>query len=204
MLIPLSTLMSKYQPSITGILHVGAHLGEESPDYVAAGVDNVVWIEANEDICDDLKSNIPSSNIVINAVVGESEGEEVEFHIANNFQSSSVLALGTHRTAHPEVHYISSRKMTAKRLDTLYETFDLSGLNFANLDIQGTELSALKGLGDRLADFDYIYSEVNKKELYVGCCKVKELDTYLSDFRRVETEWTNFGWGDAFYVRRGV
>ena len=203
MLIDMATLMDRYKPDITGILHVGAHMAEEYEDYSLAGVEKVVWVEANIDLVKKLEEErLPSHQTVVHAVVGDTNGEQVTFNISNNGQSSSVLELGTHKTAHPEVHYVDSRKMKTSRLDTIYATMEISGLNFMNLDIQGAELLALKGLGKRLDEFDYIYSEVNREELYVDCCLVDELDEFLSDFDRVETEWTSFGWGDAFYVRR--
>lgn len=78
--------------------------------------------------------------------------------------------------------------------------------NFLNLDLQGAELMALRGLGERLSDVDYIYTEVNKKDVYQGCAKVEELDRFLTEFTRVETLWcedggVDHGWGDAFYIR---
>lgn len=201
MLIKLDNLYKKYRLDITGVLHVGAHFGEEALDYKRIGVHNVVWIEANKDLLDKLIKNVPQHHRVINAVVGENDGEQVTFHKANNSQSSSILELGTHKTAHPEVKFLSEETRFIERLDSIYNIYSLSDLNFINLDIQGAELSALKGLGNHLSEFDYIYSEVNREELYVGCCLIEELDRFLKDFKRVETSWTNFGWGDAFYIR---
>ena len=52
---------------------------------------------------------------------------------------------------------------------------------------------------------DYIYSEVNKAELYEGCAQMNELDNFLGEygFKRVETYWpeTWDNWGDAFYIK---
>lgn len=201
MLISMASIMKNYTPSINGVLHVGAHLAEESKDYKRAGVKHVVWVEANERLFRQLRRTVPSTDLVINAVVGAEDGKQVTFHTANNSQSSSILELGTHRTAHPEVEYVDSETLTMRRLDSLYDEYPIGSPNFMNLDIQGAELEALKGLGSHLDEFDYIYSEVNKEELYVGCCLISDLDDYLTDFKRVETSWTPFGWGDAFYVR---
>ena len=50
---------------------------------------------------------------------------------------------------------------------------------------------------------DYIYAEVNTKELYAGCAQLPELDAWLDarGFKRVEISMTGWGWGDALYVR---
>jgi hypothetical protein len=77
--------------------------------------------------------------------------------------------------------------------------------NFLNLDIQGAELKALKGMEDYLNKVDYIYTEVNKDYVYKNCALVEELDEYLKKFNlfRVETYWCeNLQWGDAFYIRK--
>lgn len=79
----------------------------------------------------------------------------------------------------------------------------LSGFNFINLDIQGAELKALRGMEAWLPKIDYIYTEVNQEYVYEGCALVGEIDAYLAQFgfRRVETVWHANAWGDAFYVR---
>jgi hypothetical protein len=72
------------------------------------------------------------------------------------------------------------------------------------LDIQGTELKALKGMESYLPTIDYIYTEVNSDYVYEKCSLIGEIDDYLSNFgfKRVETEWfEDCKWGDAFYIR---
>ena len=85
-------------------------------------------------------------------------------------------------------------------LDQIYKKLS----NFLNIDIQGAELLALKGMGDLIKEYDYLYLEVNSEEVYMGCGLITEIDIYLEkyNFKRVETKWWgNAGWGDAFYIR---
>ena len=93
-----------------------------------------------------------------------------------------------------------------KRMDTYYNenNIPLNFANFLNIDIQGAELLALKGMGDILYNFDYVYTEVNKNYIYKNCAIIEEIDNYLSNynFKRVETCWTNYEWGDAFYIKQ--
>jgi hypothetical protein len=92
-----------------------------------------------------------------------------------------------------------------KRLDLIITPEEMP--NFINLDIQGVELPAIQSLGLLIQKVDYIYVEVNRKEVYVGCTKVADLDRHLSDqgFERVTTRWYFMqGWGDALYVRRSI
>ena len=203
MLIPLKDLQKKYRMEINGILHVGAHKAEELLAYAPYDA-TTFWVEANKDLYDDLMRRFGGShtNFPICAVVGDINGQEVKFNIANNGQSSSILELGTHKQAHPEVHYISEEVRYMERLDGIMDTYNIpSETNFINLDIQGAELLALRGLGEKLPQFDYIYSEVNVQSLYDGCCLLRDLDAFLSGgYDRVETEIIpQFGWGDAFW-----
>jgi hypothetical protein len=80
----------------------------------------------------------------------------------------------------------------------------MDGLDFLNIDLQGAELKALKGMGEVLRQFKWAYLEVNKAELYKGCALVEDIDMYLLGygFKRVETKWTGADWGDALYVKQ--
>lgn len=80
------------------------------------------------------------------------------------------------------------------------------GLDFLNMDIQGAELKALRGMGDILKQFKWAYLEVNKAELYKGCALVEDIDLYMLSygFRRVETSWTGAMWGDALYCHKST
>jgi hypothetical protein len=44
--------------------------------------------------------------------------------------------------------------------------------------------------------------EVNEKQLYKNCALVEEIDEFLLqiNFKRVFTEMTTHGWGDAIYI----
>ena len=72
------------------------------------------------------------------------------------------------------------------------------------MDVQGAELKVLKGIGDYISGFDYIYSEVNVASLYKNCVQLPELESYLDahGFVRRETNITEFEWGDAIFVRK--
>lgn len=214
MLIDFRELFPQYNIKPKGVLHVGANVGEEMPVYHELGINKVIWIEGNPEIFQILKSNIKPYREkgvytkAFNMLVGDEHGKEVDFHISNNgSQSSSVLELGTHKTAHPEVFYTHSIKMKMERIDkSLFTTVDRywEGLNFLNIDLQGAELKALRGMGDLLHQFKWAYLEVNKEELYKGCALVGEIDEYLFGFgfKRVETRWCgNTGWGDALYIK---
>lgn len=215
MLIDFKSLFKKYNIKPKGICHIGGNIGEEFPVYMELGITRQVWVEANPRMYKILVENIKSNPEAIAwCFCAGDENKEVVLHESNNAgQSSSILELGTHKTAHPEVHYIADIRTRMYRLDNFFNPlgdkndsdFDLSGIDFLNIDIQGAELMALKGMGDLLHQFKWAYLEVNKAHLYEGCALVEEIDEYLLKFgfERVETKWCgNNNWGDALYIKK--
>ena len=205
-LISLAELDERFDLQVTGIIHAGAHLGEEATAYRKLGVEKVLWIEADprtyKRLCHAIKRY--PLHVAVNAVVSDDEGQEVVFHVANNGESSSLLDLGTHAKEHPEVHYVDKFFATTTTLDQIAYENDWWESNFLNLDLQGAELMALRGAEELLnAHIDYVYTEVNVKQLYRGCALMKQIDQHLAPFGlfRRATSLTPHGWGDAFYLR---
>jgi FkbM family methyltransferase len=179
MLIP--EVFAEYNIKPNSILHVGAHTCEERSLYMKdAGCndDRVLWIEAVPRFVESARLLYPSARIV-QAVVSDTVGE-VDFIVTNNGQSSSMLELKTHKLEHPTVCEVERLRMhTTTLYDVLSAQSDRRGFDFLNLDIQGAELKAIKGLGCRLNQFDHIYTEVNEKELYEGCVLLPKLEWWL-------------------------
>lgn len=210
MLIDFSTIVRKYgRPN--GILHVGANSGQEAETYHSHGVKKVVWIEALPNVYEKLFNHIKKypNQIAIKACVSDKDNEEVTFHESNNEgQSSSFLELGTHKTAHPEVHYVKDYKMVTTRLDTLLQNAEIvdygHGLDMLCMDIQGAEMLALKGLGDMIKQFNKVYLEVNTAYVYEGCALLPEIEKYLKGYgftKREERIFKQWGWGDALFTK---
>ena len=211
MLIPYRELLSKYNIKPNGVFHIGASTGQEIEDYYKGGVERSIWIEAIPEVFDNLCKHIePFKNATAyNECISDEDGKEVSFNITNNeAQSSSFLEMKTHKEQHPEVHVTETIQRITMRVDTLLaeENIDLSDYEFLNIDLQGAELLALKGMGDNLKKIKYAYIEVNREELYEGCPMIEQIDEYLSKFglERAETRWTGFGWGDALYLNRSM
>lgn len=203
MLIPLKSLLTKYNPSITGIIHVGAHYAEEHGDYVAAGVRNIVYIEACKEHVEKLRERTwPESVIIIHSALADYVGT-AEMHVerSNQGQSNSLLKPGTHTKHYPGIKFEEKEVVSVTKMDILIFN---GRYNFLNLDVQGAELMVLKGATETLKSVDYIYTEVNKEQVYEGAAMVEDIDSFLSDFHRVETKWTAQGWGDAFYIRKSL
>ena len=206
MLISVPDLKSKWGVTPNGVLHVGAHEAEEWPYYTNAKWLPVYWIEAQEKLALKLRESLPKdSNQIFAATVWSKSNLVLSLNISSNSQSSSLLEFGSHATNYPTIQNIDSLEVRTVRIDELMisnETFD-----FVNLDIQGAELEALKGMGVLLEKVKWIYCEVNSEETYLGCPHVSEIDRFLkrNGFIRIYTVWVRGkGWGDALYMQKST
>ena len=207
MLIPFKSMPTSL---IRGIVHVGAHEAEELSDYLVSGIEHVLWVEANPSkwsLLEEKIAGFPLMSLGRFAASPQTGGSAL-LNIANNGQSSSLLSLGTHADHYPSIEYSHTESVPLIAVDDWIDQLgsNRSTLNFINLDIQGYELDALRGLGRQLAFTDFIYTEVNFEEVYVGCALLDDLDRYLRvfGFSRVALVDTGAGWGDALYAKRNL
>jgi len=190
-----------------GIIHIGAHLAEEITVYNNNDIHRIIWVEANPDLMSPLSQKLygKAGSSVFNFAAHDTDGLTIEFNISNNGESSSIYQLGTHAQEYPYIHYVKTVQVGTQRVDSMMERsgFHRHLFNFVNLDIQGAELLALRGMPEQLQHVDYIYTEINEKPLYEGCALMPDMDSYLAQFRfqRVTTRITQHGWGDCFYVK---
>ena len=190
--------------NVTGIFHIGAHDCEELSFYNEIGVsnDDIIWIDAMPSKVSEAKNRGILN--VYNALVTDKDDEEIIFNVSNNVASSSIFDFGTHAQEHPHVVYVDKMTQKSITVDTFFErnNINASKCNFWNFDIQGAELIALKGAIKSIKYAKALYLEVNVNELYKNCGLIDEIDTFLSqyNFKRVITNITHHGWGDALYI----
>jgi len=206
MLIPVRDLHCRFNVRPKSVLHVGAHDGEESAAYSEHDWKPVVWVEMLRDKYLALKERFAGDkfNRVYHAACWDLDGVALRPYIASNFQSSSLLAPKVHLSAYPAITFTAGSEIVTSRLGRILPA--APAFDFVNLDIQGAELRALKGLGDRLNQARWLYLEVNIAELYSGCVLLPELDSFLHKhaFSRVALRLaSNSIWGDALYMNRG-
>ena len=194
---------------LTGVLHIGAHECEELDFYnkdLHIKSQNIIWIEANPTKVEEAKKK--GIKNIYQAVITNEDDKEVMFNVANNFQSSSVLELGTHALDYPDIKYVKDLSFMAKTL-TVNSLFKKNNIlnpekyNFWNFDIQGAELMALQGAKEYIKYAKVINLEVNTVKVYKDCPLMIDIDNFLSKykFQRVLTKITKHGWGDALYIK---
>lgn len=205
MLISFENLIVKYNLSISGIIHIGAHYGEEIFDYISNGIQDIVVFEpisSNFEILENKLTQV-NANIQGHQIALGNENKKVTMYLSDNqMQSSSVLKPKKHLTHHPNVKFVGIEEVEMKKLDD----FNYRKFNFINMDVQGYELEVLKGAKTTLNNIDYVYCEVNRDEVYENNAYIEDIDSFLSDYgmKRVETDWAGGIWGDAFYIKESL
>lgn len=206
MLLNFKKLVSKYNIKADGVIAVGAHFGEEHPDYVTAGIKRFVYIEPCAAAFNVLKNKFSAHHHIqlFNCACGEVECEQVMYTGSQNEgQSNSLLKMAKHTQIHPGITLPNTELVTVKRLDSLGLAH--KGYQLLVIDCQGFEGRVLKGATETLKQMNFVYTEVNRDEVYQGCTLVDELDELLHEFDRVETgAWVGGMWSDSLYVRRNT
>jgi FkbM family methyltransferase len=199
--------LQKYSINVRGVLHIGAHECEEKGFYNSTlGIDDdhILWIDGNPTKVKEMVGKVPH---VYQAVLDEVE-RDIEFHITDNSQASSLLKLNHEEGFYKSIHIVKSIPCRTKTLTSFFKELGANpeGYNFWNLDIQGSELAVLRGSKELLAHADAIYTEVNAASVYKDCGLINELDALLASYGlvRIDTKWTDCKWGDALYVRTGL
>lgn len=196
-------LKQKYNLNISGIIHVGAHYGEEVPDYLESGIKNIILFEPlknNFNVLSDRVKNLNANICLHNVALGSVPQTSIMYVSDNEAQSSSILLPSVHLTHHPDVNFPETEEVEVNILDN----FDCANCNYLHIDVQGYELRVLMGAVKTLEKIDYVYCEVNRDEVYEENAFVEEIDKFLKFYNmdRVETDWIGDIWGDALYIKR--
>lgn len=191
----------KYNIKPKGIIHVGGHWAQEHDIYLSMGCKKVTYIEPATDAYNKLKERFKDHPevTIVNAACGAKIGEAwLNIERSNQGQSNSLLEMGTHLKQHPGINFVDKEKVTVIPLDVM-ETREY---DFLVIDVQGFEGEVLKGATETIKRMKWVYTEVNREDVYKGCALVTEIDELLSDFERIETAPWIGGWSDAFYKRK--
>lgn len=205
MLIKLHNIIKDYSLQIKGVIHVGAHHGQEYPDYIQAGIENMMFFEPVKSNYKKLLEVVKVSDKVrtYNIALGNYTGKAKMFiETDNTGQSCSLLEPGTHLKIYPNIHFNKKEEIDISKLDII--DFVQSDFNMIDIDVQGYELEVFKGAVKTLEHIDIVYTEINIGAVYKNCCVVGEIDTFLATFgfERVLTHMAHKSWGDALYLKK--
>ena len=197
-------MANRYKLDIQGVIHIGAHYGQEYSAYVRLGVKNMMFFEPVVANYEKLLETLPKEKWIrsFNIALGSKKGiKDIYVETANAGMSCSLLEPAGHLKQYPHITFDEKQTVLVDRLDDI--EFDHSLFNMINIDVQGYELAVFKGSKETLKSIDIIYTEVNFSEVYKGCCQVEELDDFLKKFGfiRIYTNDKPKTWGDALYLK---
>lgn len=167
-----------------GVLHIGAHKGQEAYWYEKHAA-SVLWIEAIPEVYNLLNEQIASfeNQKAMLALLGDIERESVPFHISSNDAgSSSIYEFGSELGFEGlNLRMTNTLYLPMVRLDSILSATDAAKYSHWVLDVQGSELNVLKGSGTLLDQCVSIYVEVSTREVYKGGVQFQELKEFLTD-----------------------
>lgn len=175
---------------VSGVIHVGANIGQERQQYAKRGL-RVLWVEPIPEVFAVLQRNIAGlpTQRAVQALVTEHAGEVHQLQVAsNNAGSSSILPMKLHTEVWPEVRYERSISLQSESLPSLLQRFGLCAddYDFLSIDTQGAELMVLRGAEPLLGHFRYVQVEVADFEAYAGGCLLHEVERFFREHGFVE------------------
>jgi FkbM family methyltransferase len=209
--LPLANLWNDFRIPVGVCIHAGANLCQERDEYRNAGFNQIIWIEALEDIAAQAKDLLTSykDQTVLQAVLWDTTGQEIPFHVSsNNAESSSIFDFKWHEAIHPHISKNNQVMLKTTTLDDVIVDFFLGSLpeiSLLVLDLQGAEFQALMGSKSVLKRTSAIHVEVSTVELYLGQKKMNDIVSLLenSGFTLVSHDLSKgVSSGDALFIAK--
>ncbi len=207
MIISLGSIIRKYDINISGVIHVGGHIGQEMQSYKDNNINNLIVFEPQKEPFAKLSKVAKSmnfENLELHNVALGTENKTVEMHCNIDGLCSSILKPKHVLVQYPDITFDSTETVEMVTMDSIIP--EDHSYNFINMDTQGYELELLKGATTTLNKIDYVYTEVNNTEVYENNAMIEDIDEFLKSYNmtRVETDWIGGTWGDAFYINKDL
>jgi len=199
-----------------GIIHVGAHLGEEVDNYFKLGFENIVLIEANPSLCEKMnfKYRFNKNVFIYNYAVCDSVGElDFYIHQSNSgIESSSILKMDRFDKIVTSLKTSKTIKVPSSTLDAIIieNNLEICDYNILVTDIQGADYLALKGFKNKITNFDAVVVEIQCINLYENFVSEQMMDDlmfkygFYKDFVIYHELYENNkyfpAWGEVVYI----
>lgn len=193
------------------ILHIGANWGQETSDYIDSfkdSLESITYIECIPSVYTRLVEHTSKYThqvqiYTVEALVSDTVGTHVSFHIANNdCGSSSIYPPNPQEWAWKNVTFENEIQLTTTTCDALVENGTLhTKYDTLILDTQGSELNVLKGMSKILPHIQQAIVEFSRRPFYTGGVLLPEL-SYFLDANSLEPSYIPSGdHGDAIFKR---
>jgi FkbM family methyltransferase len=169
-----------------GVIHVGAHNGQEVDLYRQYGFKNILLIEANPQLAHALQTRYGDAQdvrVVLGAATNEDGDQLLKIHTSRSgsIEAASLLELKDFKTIVATLHTPAEVSVPGFRIDSLFGAgkLDIALYNFMVLDIQGAELRALQGAPLTAQALDAIQAEAGIIEMYAGGASYADLEIHF-------------------------
>ncbi len=176
---------------VKGVIHVGANLGQERYLYDSYSK-HVLWFEPIPSIFNLLQKNLKNfpDQKAYQLLITDKDRKHYDFHITNNYQSSSIFELKLHKSMWPGVRPLQKISLESITLDTFFykNKINIQKYDTLIMDTQGSELLVLHGSENILKNIKYIKTEAADYESYKDCYQLKDIDDFLTKkgFKMIE------------------
>lgn len=149
----LAQILADHNVPARGIVHVGAHRGQEVPAYLTLGFDPIVLVEPHPELAEHCRATWPQAT-VIQAAAGRAPGRTRLYVPRAGTQWSSI--------------YLPRKAVRAAIEVPVVALADVIGpeVNVLVADVQGAELDVVDGAN--LAHLDLIVLETCDRDRYAG------------------------------------
>jgi FkbM family methyltransferase len=118
---------------------------------------------------------------VVQFALGET-AEELVMHLSAREDSSSLLPVGERQVStFPGTDEVGTTRVDVRTLDSVLADRELTRPALLKIDVQGFELSVLRGAEQTLRSFDQILVEASFAELYKGQALFPEISRHLEE-----------------------
>lgn len=176
-----------------GIIHIGAHKGEEVADYIAAGLSPILLFEPQQ-----LNWTPPPEATLIRIALGKSNGTlslHVPHHLHETSERDTESASGF-RVIPEQARSIGWTPLPDDKFDSLEapmmrfddwarknsRQFRPEDYSLLAIDVQGMELDVLIGMGELLRGIEEAIIECSQPSVYDGAAPALEVIEYLRNF----------------------
>ncbi|MGH8540328.1 MAG: FkbM family methyltransferase [Stenotrophobium sp.] len=174
--------LSEICPGINTVIDIGANKGQFSLEARKCFPHaNIIAFEPLPDAAKKFRSVFPQdSQVTLHQVAIGAARQTAVMHLSGRDDSSSLLSIGSRQSdIFPGTEEVGTLQVQVAPLDELVSAGSLRRPALLKLDVQGYELSALKGCERMLPQFEHIYLELSFVELYQKQPLANEVLMYL-------------------------
>jgi len=166
-------------------MEVGAHNGSDTES-----INNAVpgcILHAFEPVAENFKqlSNRKlGNNVHINNIAVVVNSGTIEFILSSNSYSGSIKPPLDHKAVYPDLTFCETPiTVPLVSIDDYCQNHGIKRIDFIWADLQGAEADLIKGAKSMISRINYIYTEYNERELYLGAPNLSQILDLLPNFR---------------------